>query len=210
MSLGLSAGAWGKGASYDVKGKYYETCACAVSCPCATNATLPTEGHCDGVSLIHIEKGSVGKTKLDGLNLAVVLRSPKGKKVMDSFNEGVMDLLTVYIDDKATPEQRAAIPGLMGGLFGTKEIKGEKPPQFAPMELTIEGDTAKFTIAGGTKLSFEINNIALADTTKMGAKNPGKAKRLTIDGAVPFPWVKGVSQGISKSFKYNDLGAKWE
>jgi hypothetical protein len=28
--------------------------------------------------------------------------------------------------------------------------------------------------------------------------------------ASPFPWVREVTQGISKSFKYSDLGTSWE
>src|SRR5260221_169929 len=60
----------GAAPSYDIQGKYYETCACSVSCPCASNATLPTEGHCDAISLVHIDKGTIGDTKLDGLNVA--------------------------------------------------------------------------------------------------------------------------------------------
>ena len=53
--MGLFAvGALAKGGktSYDVKGHYYETCGCAVSCPCATGEFLPTEAHCDAVSKV--------------------------------------------------------------------------------------------------------------------------------------------------------------
>src|SRR5262252_4623343 len=74
---GARAKASGKGAPYAASGHYYETCACAVSCPCATNEFLPTEGHCDAVMLFHLDKANVGKTKMDGLNVAVVLKSPK-------------------------------------------------------------------------------------------------------------------------------------
>src|SRR5262245_21199934 len=98
------------GTAVDVKGHYYETCDCAVSCPCATAKFNPTEGHCDAVSFFHLDKASVGKTKLDGLNLALVIKSPKGQKVVEAMTKGEMDHFAVYFDDKATEEQRKALP----------------------------------------------------------------------------------------------------
>jgi hypothetical protein len=196
--------------SYSIKGSYYETCACSVSCPCASNATLPTEGHCDGVSLVHIDKGTYGPVKLDGLNLAIVLRSPKGQKVKDSFEKGEMDLFTLYLDDKANAQQKEVMPKLIASLFGTGEIKGSKPPQWVPMNLTTDGDTAKFTIAGGSKLSFETENIDVADKTKLGYKKGDMNNRIVLTNTAPFPWVHDITQGISRQFKYADLGTSWE
>jgi hypothetical protein len=196
--------------SYDIQGKYYETCACSVSCPCASNATLPTEGHCDAISLVHIDKGTVGDTKLDGLNVALVFRSPKGKKVKDSFEQGEMDFFTAYLDDKATAKQKAVMPDLMASLFGKAEIKGTKPPQWVPMSLDTQGDIAKFQIAGGSKLSFETENINVGDKTKAGNKAVGNENRIVLTNSAPFPWVHDITQGISRHFKYADLGTSWE
>ena len=122
--------AYAKGAAtaVDVKGHYYETCDCAVSCPCATTKFTPTEGHCDAVSFFHLDKATVGKTKLDGLNMAIVLKSPKGAKVMDAMQKGDMDHFAVYLDEKASEEQRKAFPQLMEAMFGKMEIKNAKPP----------------------------------------------------------------------------------
>src|SRR5438477_1066981 len=96
------------GAGYEVKGKYYETCACAVSCPCAANATLPTEGHCDAGMVFHIDKGSVEGVPMDGLDIVMVIKSPHGKKVKDSLSKGDMDLVSMYLDDKANEKQKGA------------------------------------------------------------------------------------------------------
>src|SRR5437016_659873 len=73
------------------KGKYFETCGCKVSCPCGTNKFLPTEGHCDAVMLFQMEKANVGRTRLDGLRFAVVIKSPKDRKVNEAFSKGEMD-----------------------------------------------------------------------------------------------------------------------
>jgi hypothetical protein len=196
----------GKGTPYSVTGQYYETCACAVSCPCATNEFLPTEGHCDAVMMFHMDKASVGKVKLDGVNFGVVLKSPKNQKVMEAFTKGEMDHFAVYLDEKMTPEQRQVIPGLMGALFGPMEVKGAKAPAFVPINLTATEDGAKLDAAGG-KLTFDIVNIKIGET-KHGGKT--EAKHIKMDGVVPFPWVGPVAQGKSNSFHYVDGTTKWD
>ncbi|HYL04559.1 MAG TPA: DUF1326 domain-containing protein, partial [Thermoanaerobaculia bacterium] len=105
-SAAAAAGAAAAGTSYDVRGHYFETCSCTVSCPCAPNATLPTEGHCDAVSVYHISHGHVGTVKLDGLTLAHVFRTAHGIKVADAMTQGKLDLFTLYGDERATPDQR--------------------------------------------------------------------------------------------------------
>jgi hypothetical protein len=210
LAWGLALPAHAAG-EHQIEGHYYETCACSVSCPCPANVTLPTEGHCDAISLIHIDKGKQGAVALDGLNIAVVFRSPKGKKVMDSFMKGEMDLMTFYLDDKATPAQREVMPSVLAALFGTQEMKGMQPPQWVPMSLMVEDDMAKFQIAGGKTLSFDIENIDRGDKTTASYKKGDRSNRIVLSGAAkPFPWVNEVTQGFSKSFKYSDLGRSWE
>jgi hypothetical protein len=195
---------------YEMRGKYYDTCACAVSCSCGANVTLPTEGHCDGVVLIHIDQGRVGDVKLDGLNFAVVLKTPRGEKVGDAFDiKGETDLLTLYLDDRATPEQRAAMPLLLSGLLGNRPMKGFRPPQWASMHLDVRGDVARFDIAGGSKLSFQIENIDL-DKVLPNIPRSDPGNRIGLTNVAPFPWINKVTQGHSMSFRYDDLGVKWE
>ena len=207
--LAISAHAADDG-KYEMKGKYFDTCACAVSCSCGANVSLPTEGHCDGVVLIHIEEGRVGDVKLDGLNFAVVLKTPQDEKVGDAFEvKHETDLLTLYLDDRATEDQKKAMPQLLAGLLGTTPMKGFRPPQWAPMHLDVRGDVARFDIAGGSKLSFEIENIDLDKVLpKVPRSDPGN--RIGLTNVAPFPWIKRVTQGHSLSFHYDDLGAKWD
>jgi hypothetical protein len=206
FAFGGMAAAKSKGTSVEVKGKYYETCGCKVSCPCATNEFLPSEGHCDAMMFFHLDKASVGATKLDGFNLVAVLKSPQNRKIMEAFQKGEMDHFAFYFDDKATEEQRKAIPQLMEAMFGKMEIKGAKAPVFVPIKLTAEGDTATVDVAGG-KLTADIVNIKVGET-KNGAKI--ESKHIGLDGAVPFPWVVKTTQGKSNSFHYVDGPVKWD
>src|SRR5262249_16902591 len=161
---------------------------CKVSCPCATNKFNPSEGHCDGASVFQIDKGMVGKTKMDGIKIALVFKSPMNRKVMEAFEKGEMDHFATYIDDKPTPKQREAFPKLMEGMFGKMEIKGAKPPVFAPITITSEGDMAKIDVGAG-KMTADIENIKIGEI-KHGTKTD--AKRIKLDGAVPFAFVTGV------------------
>ncbi len=176
-----------------------------MSCPCPSNKFLPTEGHCDAVSLIHIDKGRAEGVSFDGLNIAMVIRSPHGEKVMDSLRKGKMDLLSIYLDDRANEKQREAMPRLLGALFGTSPIEGSKPPVYVPISLEVKGDIAEIAIAGGDKLSAKLENIDLEGETKHA-----KAKRITLTNSAPFPWVDQLTQGVSHGFKYDDYGTKWE
>jgi hypothetical protein len=196
--------------NYDIKGQYYETCSCAVSCPCAA-MMKPTEPHCDAVMTFHIEKGHVGKTKLDGLTFIGLMRTPKGAVAFEAFGKHEMDLFTMYLDDKATPEQREALGQLMPALFGKDEIKGSKPPQFVPMTLEVKGDVAKLNAAGG-KLAYEVENLDTGSGTKLAADRTGGkgAKRIKLTNSAPFPFIADPTQGRSTSFHYDDLGTKWD
>jgi hypothetical protein len=203
-SVAFAKGAGG-GTQVDLKGHYYETCDCAVSCPCATAKFAPTDGHCDAVAFLHFDKAMVGKTKLDGLNLALVLKSPKGQKLVDAFGKGEMDHFALYLDEKATEEQRKAFPDLVAALFGKGEIKNAKPPAFVAMSVESDGENAKLVI--GDKLTADIENISIGET-----KVAGKTvqKHIKLDGAVPFPWISVVTQGRSRSFHYADGPTKWD
>ncbi len=138
---------------------------------------------------------------MDSLEIALVGSIPN-KKTGWSF-------ITFYLDDRATPQQKKAMPQLLAGLFGAKSRNATKPPQWVPMNLQVQGDTAKFEIASGHKLSFEIENVNL-DKTSPGVPRSDPGNRITVTNAGPYPWVKNMTQGYSKSFHYSDLGVQWD
>src|SRR5262249_58066456 len=111
-------------------GEYFESCNCAILCPCLLLGGRPTEGHCDVVLAFHIEKGKYGDVDLSGLNAVQALTTP-----------GVMSAgggtLAVYVDDRATPEQRAALEEIFTGSAGGPPspfgpMVAKKPPAKSP------------------------------------------------------------------------------
>jgi hypothetical protein len=87
------------------------TCNCAWGCPCQFNA-LPTHGRCEALVAIRIREGHYGNTKLDGVTFAEAFWWP------GAVHEG-QGIMQVAIDDKATPEQRAALLKITSGEEGS-------------------------------------------------------------------------------------------
>jgi hypothetical protein len=61
--------------SWRLNGKVLVACNCDWGCPCNFNAP-PTTGKCEGGLTWHVEKGSYGDIKLDGLNFSVYVNWP--------------------------------------------------------------------------------------------------------------------------------------
>jgi hypothetical protein len=99
--------------AWQVNGEYFETCSCDYLCPCIwTNLVgRPTHGWCVAPMVFHIDKGMYGNTTLDGLNFAVIVRSP------GAFAEGNMEV-GLITDARATQEQQQAIVAIGSGQAG--------------------------------------------------------------------------------------------
>lgn len=81
--------------------------------PCSF-AQLPTYGDCDGVLLWHVDEGSYGDARLDGLNVAM-LASFTGNVWIGEHTD---PFAAVFIDERADETQRAALQTIFGGEAG--------------------------------------------------------------------------------------------
>src|SRR5580693_9605853 len=112
LPLGAGTRAFGDDASrakkvpWKITGQLEEACSCNAACPCWFNS-LPSRMNCGGAQVLFISKGHYGKVKLDGLAISHFGQSPDNQTMMDSF--GKWNFSYLYIDEKATPEQRAAL-----------------------------------------------------------------------------------------------------
>lgn len=139
---------------WTLAGEYFESCNCEILCPCLLLGARPTEGHCDVVLAFHIENGKYGDVDLSGLNAVQALTTP-----------GVMSAgggtLAVYVDDRATPEQRGALEeiftGAAGGppsLFGPMVAK-LLPTRTAPISFAAEGKKRTVSVANVSTVTVE-------------------------------------------------------
>ena len=92
---------------WTIKAREFANCNCSYGCPCQFNG-LPTYGDCRAVVGMEIEKGHHGKTKLDGLKTASILKWP------GPIHEGKGEALIV-IDKRANAAQREALLRILSG-----------------------------------------------------------------------------------------------
>lgn len=93
--------------AWEIHGRELANCNCAYGCPCQFNA-LPTYGTCEAAVVYEIDKGRHGDIKLDGLRVAATYKWP------GAVHEGNGEMQLV-IDERASPEQRAALERIMTG-----------------------------------------------------------------------------------------------
>src|SRR5229473_4911015 len=142
--------------SWHIEGEYFESCNCELLCPCLLShaQARPTEGHCDVVLATHIAHGSYGKVDLAGLNAVQALTTP------GEMSKGG-GTLAVYVDSRATSEQRAALEAIFAGNAGGPPsllagmIAHRLPTKSAPIAFSSDGRAFKLAIAGITEVAVE-------------------------------------------------------
>jgi hypothetical protein len=133
---------------------YIETCNCAHGCPC--NFTmLPTHGGCRGLEAFAIREGECDGVRLDGTGVAFGFSWP------GPIHRGHGRAL-VYIDERASAAQRAALEKIATGEAGPggpfEIFRGtfdERPAVVVgPLKLSLNGRHASIDIGkhGGVKV----------------------------------------------------------
>jgi hypothetical protein len=99
--------------SWQVRGRYHETCSCDFVCPCILGqmAVAPTKGSCTFAMAMQVEEGRYGNASLDGLGFVVIGFTPEA---MGQGNWSV----GLIVDERATAEQRDAITAIASGAAG--------------------------------------------------------------------------------------------
>jgi len=167
---------------WHLTGQVLVACNCDWGCPCNFNAR-PTAGKCEGGWTWHVDRGSYGEVRLDGLNFSVYVNWP------GAIHEGGGEAL-LLVDDRANPAQRQIIDTLLAGKAGGP---------WGTLAWTWP------TIHGPLSVTYELNFDGMQTTARCGdyvdiacgpIKNP-------VTGAESFPAVT-LPQGIV--FKRGDFG----
>lgn len=95
----------GKEPRWEIIGQLSEACSCSVPCGCNFGEGASPHHYCWSMMSLDIRRGHYDKVILDGLHLA----GAKGKKS-----------LVWYIDDRATPEQKAALKAIANHVLPSK------------------------------------------------------------------------------------------
>lgn len=129
-------------ADWRLEGVEFASCNCNWGCPCQFSSP-PTHGKCEAVVSMRIDKGHFEDQVLDGLCWVGTFAWP------GAIHEG-NGRCQVFIEERATPEQRAALLTILSGaeslpgatvfqVFSTT-LSEVLEPRFVPIEMTIDVD----------------------------------------------------------------------
>jgi hypothetical protein len=126
-------------------------------CPCNLSFDHgATYDYCRASLVFHIDEGEVDGTDVAGLNVAVIIDTPK---VMTDGNWR----LGMFVDERASDEQHEKLAGVFSGQLGGP-MEGLAPlvgevvgVERAPIELRDEG--LRHSVRVGDAIEFEIEDI---------------------------------------------------
>ena len=127
---------------------YIESCNCDFGCPCNFGG-FPSSGRCEALVGYHIRQGNYGDVSLDGLDFIQALSWPRA--IHEGNGTGGL-----YITDRATAKQRAALVEIVYGRAGgngpfaifATTYRQTLDPQFLAIEMTVDGKRSRFTVPG--------------------------------------------------------------
>jgi hypothetical protein len=183
---------------WHVKGEYFENCNCEVLCPCYPTHLQgePTEGHCDGPLLFHINEGQYGEVELAGLNVVNILSTP------GPIAEGNATA-ALYIDERADESQREALGAIFGGQAGGPLaalgplITSFLGVKYVPIEYVAQGNSR----SGGIP---DILDLRIEAITGANPDDP-----IWLENA-PHPVSTRISMARSTTATYTDYGLNWD
>lgn len=175
-------------------GQYFEACNCDVACPCVFLSD-PTQEICTVLLAYHIEKGSSGPQRLDGLNFALAVYC-RGNMMTHKWEAAL------YVDQRASPPQREALQAILGGKAGG--VFGVLAPyigtlhgvRFVPIEFTVSGKRRSLKIPEIAEMRVEL--IAGQDGQEVLIRN------------APFGVTSELTVAKSERLQLADFGWKWD
>jgi hypothetical protein len=187
---------------WQIAGDYFENCNCDVVCPClfspnAPLTSMPTAGACEVAFGFHVDRGSYGDIPLDGLNVAMAVRTP-GPMAEGNWSAAL------YLDERADEQQRQALQAIFTGSVGGPVAA------LAPLISTVLGvKTVPITFhKEGQRRSVEIKSVMQLAVHALPSMNPDE--EIWAKTGHPFaPTSLAMAVGDAKS-TWADYGMHWD
>jgi len=187
--------------AWQITGDYFENCNCDVVCPClfSPNAPLtskPTAGACEVAFGFHIDRGGYDATTLDGLNVAMIARTP-GPMAQGNWS------VALYLDERADEQQRQALQSIFTGAVGGPLAT------LTPLISTVLGaKTVPITFhKEGKRRSIDIPSVMQMAVRALPSLNPDE--EIWAKNAHPFASSVSLAVGEEKS-TWADYGMRWD
>jgi hypothetical protein len=187
------------GSGFELQGTRLIACCCASPCPCRLNKK-PMHCHgCDHTDVVHVERGHIGTTKMDGVTWVVAARSFAEDKAKN--------WAYVYVNEGASDEQMKALEGWFGE--GAKAL-GAKAPYLigkfvgmrkAPVRYQVSADRREYTTTIPGVLDLQMKAIV----------NPGRSEPVVSVGVMD-DFGDRFCHADALVHKYDDakLGYSWD
>jgi hypothetical protein len=191
-------------APWHVAGDWFDVCKCNIPCPC-TFAQTPSYGDCDGILAYHIRRGHYGDVTLDGLNLLGVAHF-----VGNIWSGTTKAAMGLFIDDRATEAQRAALQLIWGGQAGGfpavfASLIGEmRGIEYVPIRIEVADDLAHW------RAEIPGHVVARAEALTGPMTPPGKrVQTLNPPGSETGPGTV-ATWGRATADTVEAFGFKWD
>src|SRR5678816_902294 len=151
--------------AYHLEGRLLEVCNCRVLCPCWIGED-PDNGTCDTIVGWHFDKGAIEGVDVSGRTIALIAHVP-GNILQGNWKAAV------YVDDKASPQQKDAIlkvyTGKLGGPVGdlVKLIGEVVSVESVPIKFTVEGGKGIIEVGDAGYAELEPYRSASGKTTTL-------------------------------------------
>ncbi len=185
--------------NWKLEGHYFESCTCDLVCPCIFLAP-PSKGFCEAFLGWHIEKGYMDDTDLSRLNVAAWLHAP------GLLTDGGWKF-ALYIDDKASEDQKNALQKIYGGEAGghpavIASLVGEVMGVHSAA-ITISGDAKSKTLKVDGTGELTVNALEGEDGGPVVVHNHPLAVAPGND-IIVHKSVKGEYSGHGKQWQISD------
>ena len=186
-----------------MRGDWFDACSCNVPCPCGF-AQAPTNNHCDGVMVWHVREGEFGSARLEDLTVLSVSVFEGNVWAGESKVS-----LGIFMDERATEPQRAALQqvfsGQAGGWMGKfASLVGEvRGLEFVPIRFELDGDLAHWRA--------EVPGRVLAFGEALTGPTTPPGKRVQVHHASGSETGPGqiMTLGRAKANQVDAYGLKW-
>ena len=186
---------------WQISGDYFENCNCNVVCPCTISpnrpmTSMPTEGACEVAFAFHINSGSFSNVSLDGLNVAMIARTP-GPMAEGNWS------VAIYIDERANDQQLQSLQTIFSGSAGGP--LGALAP-FISTVLGAKTVPIAYTVAGKNR-SVEIPGIMHLAVHPLPSMDPNN--EIWALNAHPSASKLALAVGDQNS-TWTDYGMSWD
>jgi hypothetical protein len=192
--------------AWNLSGEMIETCSCNMLCPCwfgQADLMLMDRGWCATSLLFRIRDGSFEGTSLAGLNAVVALHFP-GPTLFDANGTG-----RVYVDDRASKEQRAALEAILQGQSGGgMQVPASLVSKWLPTKsaaISVSDSDGKIKASVGQAGEVASRRLVNDLGNKMTLQNSAFSLAFQFDGH-----VGELAPSDGTSWKDPDMPEVWE